>query len=456
MPLSVACQQCGKTLRAPEAMAGKRARCPNCKAVVDIPRIEPDPAESQSDVYSISQESLPPRPTFAERPPIARSPEEAYAEAVLRTLSSEYPSKTEAAATGRLTARRNEKLPATAPASRQKSPWLPCLFALTLVPLVFSLLGGADDLQERIGRTIEAHPEVIGTFHDEGMSREDLLSALPDGRIDGAHLSYHTCVHWIYAALAAGLFCGLILKLFEGGEANVVHLLAVGAITATVGIFLLLGFQFVAAWTQGFWLRGRSIIMILFYIVKFIGFSYRAALDPENGFWLSFVGFTCGVGLCEEFTKAAPLFVKVRNGDELSWRAACVLGLASGVGFGIAEGIMYSSDHYNGIAAFSTYLVRFISCVGLHAIWTASVALMLWHNQELASGELDWGDWLLGLLKVQGVPMVLHGLYDTLLKRDMHLLALLTAIASFGWLAFLLMRSRDSDPAIERGRFATA
>jgi RsiW-degrading membrane proteinase PrsW (M82 family) len=454
MPLSVVCQQCGKTLRAPEAMVGKRARCPNCKAIVDIPAIELDPAESQGDVYSISQESLPPRPTFVERPAVARSPEEAYAEAVARTVSSEYASKTEERAP-RGSARRTTKLPAIAPTTPHKSPWLPWLFALTLVPLVFSLLSGADDLHERIGRTIEAHPDVVAKFGDEGMSREELLSALPDGRIDGAHLSYHTWVHWIYAALAAVLFCGLILKLFEGGEANVVQLLAVGALTATVGIFLLLGFQFVAAWTQGFWLRGRSIILVLFYIVKFIGFSYRAALDPENGFFLSFVGFTCGVGLCEEFTKAAPLFVKVRNGDELSWRAACVLGLASGVGFGVAEGIMYSSDHYNGIATFGTYLVRFISCVGLHAIWTASVALMLWHNQELASGELDWGDWFLGLLKVQGVPMVLHGLYDTLLKREMHLLALLTAIASFGWLAFLLVRSRDSDPAVERGRLAT-
>lgn len=117
---------------------------------------------------------------------------------------------------------------------------------------------------------------------------------------------------------------------------------------------------------------------------------------------------------------------------------------------------MYAGDHYNGIATFGIYPVRFISCVGLHAIWTASVALMLWQNQELAAGELDWGDWLLGLLKVQGVPMLLHGLYDTLLKREMHLLALVTAIASFAWLAFLLARSRASDPEPDRAALAAA
>lgn len=36
---------------------------------------------------------------------------------------------------------------------------------------------------------------------------------------------------------------------------------------------------------------GRSILVILFYVVKFIGFSYHAALDPEMGFWVSFFGY---------------------------------------------------------------------------------------------------------------------------------------------------------------------
>ncbi|HWB07701.1 MAG TPA: PrsW family glutamic-type intramembrane protease [Pirellulales bacterium] len=453
MPISVACPQCAKTLRAPDTHAGKRARCPNCKAVVSVPPAEAPAAAADDDTYGISQEELPVRPTYAPPPAVARSPEEAYAEAVSRTLQGG-----EARATGGLSPRRSETRAVRVPvpvAGEKKSTALPYLFVLTLVPLVFSLLASGNDLPERLGRTIEAHPELLAKL-DGGLSREELLGALPDGRIEGAHLAYGSWLHWLYALVSAALFCGLIVALFERGEARLVKLLAVGALTATVGIFLLLAFQWVAAWTQGFWIRGRSVVVILFYIVKFIGFSYRAALDPENGFLLSFLGFTLGVGLCEEFTKAAPLFVKVHNGDNMSWRAACVLGLASGVGFGVAEGIMYSADHYNGMATFGIYTVRFISCVGLHAIWTASVALMLWHNQELAAGDLDWGDWLLGLLKVQGVPMVLHGLYDTLLKRDMHLLALLTALASFAWLAFLLARSRQSDPEPEAAGFAVA
>jgi RsiW-degrading membrane proteinase PrsW (M82 family)/phage FluMu protein Com len=448
MPLSIVCSQCGKTLRAPDEMAGKRARCPNCKTAVDIPVPEPDPVFDSVDdgTYGIAQEAPPPRPAFVPQPAVARSAGEAYEQAIARTLSDDRRPKKSPAATKKL----RQEAAASGP---RKSAKLPYLFALTLVPLVFSLLMHTDDVEERLNRTVEAHPEALPKLSAD---RDEFLAALPERRIEGAHLSSESWVHWLYALIAAGFFCGLILWLFERGKANVLHLLAVGALTATVGIFRLLAFQWIAGFTQGFWIRGRGIVVLLFYIVKFIGFSYQAALNPENGFLLSFLGFTCGVGLCEEFTKSLPLFVKVRNGDNLSWRAACVLGLASGVGFGVAEGIMYAGDHYNGVSTFSIYPVRFISCVGLHAIWTASVALMLWHNQELASGELDWGDWILGLLKVQGVPMVLHGLYDTLLKRDMHLLALVTAVASFAWLAFLLARSRASDSEPEGVALAPA
>ena len=40
MPITFNCA-CGKTLRVPDANAGRRAKCPACSAVVDIPA--PDP-----------------------------------------------------------------------------------------------------------------------------------------------------------------------------------------------------------------------------------------------------------------------------------------------------------------------------------------------------------------------------------------------------------------------------
>ena len=42
MPITFNCG-CGKTLRVPDANAGRRAKCPACGAVVNIPTPEPEP-----------------------------------------------------------------------------------------------------------------------------------------------------------------------------------------------------------------------------------------------------------------------------------------------------------------------------------------------------------------------------------------------------------------------------
>ena len=100
------------------------------------------------------------------------------------------------------------------------------------------------------------------------------------------------------------------------------------------------------------------------------------------------------------------------------WRAACVVGLASGVGFGVSEGITYSADSYNGIAVGMTYLVRFASCVALHSIWAGAVAIVMNRNQDYTGGDgFDWGDAGNFILHYLLIAMVLHGLYDTLLKK---------------------------------------
>lgn len=37
MPISVKCCDCGKALKAPDALAGKKAKCPDCGAIVAVP-----------------------------------------------------------------------------------------------------------------------------------------------------------------------------------------------------------------------------------------------------------------------------------------------------------------------------------------------------------------------------------------------------------------------------------
>jgi hypothetical protein len=69
---------------------------------------------------------------------------------------------------------------------------------------------------------------------------------------------------------------------------------------------------------------------------------------------------------------------------------------------------------------------------------------MIWQNE--ANLEQDtWYEWLAQLLLLISVPMTLHGLYDTLLKREMKVYALLVAAASFIWLVFLIERARSGD-----------
>jgi len=46
----------------------------------------------------------------------------------------------------------------------------------------------------------------------------------------------------------------------------------------------------------------------------------------------------------------------------------------------------------------------------------------------------EWGDAGNFILHYLAIAMVLHGLYDTLLKKDMEIAALSVAVASFAWL----------------------
>jgi RsiW-degrading membrane proteinase PrsW (M82 family) len=410
MAILVTCP-CGKSLRAADALAGKRVRCPACGGVLAIPAPPPEP-----DLLP-EEPPAPPPASMPDAPGEARS--EGAAPAARRTVRD----------------------------------YLYGVLLLALLPLAFSLLGKEkDDVKTRIHKTLQEAPtevkEKIATLiATQKASDDDVIDTLPGGRIQGAHLPRKTWTHWLYALLSGGIFFALLLFLFPRGSATPQSLLAVGIFTVTLGIVFLIAVQYVAEWTQGFWVRGHGILTILFYIVKFIGFSYRSALDADNGFLLSFLGFTCGVGLCEEVCKALPLIWHYRRKATLDWRGACLWGLATGIGFGVSEGIMYASDFYNGVMPGGIYAVRFISCVTLHAVWSAAVGIMIYRGQQRIQGEMEWYELGWAVVKLILVAMILHGLYDTMLKKDMNALALLTALASFGWLAWLIERLRRAEEA---------
>lgn len=431
MPISITCTGCGKKLKAREALAGRTVACPGCGAQLTIPQaVVEEPA-----TYQLAEPA--PEPAEPPEPPEPHQP-----------------------------AKRARPAPPSLPPLRsEETPFwlrhLHWLLILALIPLAFSLLQKDDskeDLEDRLLSALRQAPEdarpaiarALAALENGQGSVKDVIDALPNHKLPGAFLPARTWLHWAFAGGATVLFMAFFLLLASGKAAEPMHVLGLGLFTATIGIVFLLLVQLLANWSQGVWVHGRSIVVILFYIVKFIGYSYRAAADPENGFFLSFLGFTLGVGLCEEVCKAMPLLWHYRRPTAQEWRGAFLWGLASGAGFGISEGIMYSSDYYNGISGAGIYLVRFISCVALHALWTGSVAITLYNRQELMQREMPWYEYIAPVFLIVAVPMVLHGLYDTLLKKEQNAAALGVAAVSFVFLAFQISRLHSGDDEAAR------
>ena len=437
MPISVICSSCGKRLKAKDDHAGKSLPCPNCGQKVRVP--EPD---EESGGYLLQAET----PTEQ-----AQGTDTAHPKAEEEAVSPPTPKRVRPAPSREDVAR----LPPLT--SNEPPPWLRhlhWLLVLALLPLAFSLLakGQEEDIEKRIAESLEQlSPEASERIEQHLQQRkgditiDTVISLLPEQKLAGAFLSRGTFAHWGFAAGSAVLFMAFFLLPSSRETAKPLQLLAFGFFTATIGIFLLLLLQLIASFSQGIWPRGGGILTLILYLVKLIGFCYQAAMDSENGFVLSFIGFTLGVGFCEEVCKALPLLWHYRQPSDQKWRQAFLWGLASGAGFGISEGIMYSASYYNGIQGPGIYLVRFLSCVALHALWTGSVAIRLNQNQGLIQAAESWYDYLFRLLLIVGIPMVLHGLYDTLLKKEMNGLALGVAILSFLYLAFQISRVHSED-----------
>ena len=322
------------------------------------------------------------------------------------------------------------------------------IFALTLLPLAFSILGEKDDTKDRLIKSLAQHPEIEERLDKVSVESESQLwdiicRELPEHKIEGAMLERNTSAHWFLAILSFAVATVGVYLLFDKGEVKTWHLPGTALFTATFGMVFLTAAQFLAAIAPSIGLRAArfgklGIILLFFYALAMM---YHVADNPEYPLVVNLLGFTFGIGLLEEATKALPVWINLRSKSPLDdWRAACVWGLCSGIGFGIAEGIMYSASKYNGLMTGGVYAVRFISCVGLHAIWGGTVSIMLFRNAEVVEGDWEWIPWLVRMSWVIFPAMFLHGLYDTLLTRDQEILALLTAFASFGLFAFLIER----------------
>lgn len=495
MTIRAGCSNCGAILKAEDRHAGRTVTCPRCQTPITL---EPPQSDSLIDPFAEEAEAslaprrktpektepapprrqrVPPPGESSDRPAPKRLPrkpepepepeenfDEEPPEETYDTVSDgSFPDLTEEELAGQAISPRKKKKkrpamddddresPRTSTRLRRGLAELPSggwrfhlhwVLLMALLPLgISAAMGDGPDLPQRVEESLQNHPEVNQESVDGAESAYDLAMLFPDHRLDGALLPADTYIHWGFALLSAGLFLTLFLFMWPGGEARPGALLASGATTGTIGIALLLGFQWIAFHMRGIrpGFRGRGIGILIFLIVQFIAFSYICALDDENGFAVSFFGFTFGVGLCEELCKAMPVAFYVAGSPKRDFRLVCLIGLASGVGFGVSEGITYSSDYYNGLSGGWIYLIRFASCVSLHAIWAGSVALLIYRDDQYLDWSWEGAFWF--MMKYLFVSMLLHGLYDTLLKKEYEVIAFLTAIGSFLWFQWLLSQT---------------
>jgi RsiW-degrading membrane proteinase PrsW (M82 family) len=323
-----------------------------------------------------------------------------------------------------------------APSRRRIRDYLYWTLLLALLPLIPGLMRDNDPrILERLRETVRAHPEikprVEAIMADREATLDELLRILPGKRLDAdALLARNSREHWLYATMAAICFPILVRFLFAQERTRIWQLVFIALFTSTVGI------------------------AFLFVLEGMVESAFRRALDPERNLFVNFFGYACRVGLCEELCKALPLLWYVRRRERPTWQGACLWGMASGVGFGVAEGIAYSTQLYNGIMGPEPYVSRFISCVTLHAVWSASVGLTLYHcrgmvrhavGDVLYEGVFQWSELVWPLLRILGVAMILHGAYDAFLTKDMIAPALLVALISFAWLGWQIETCREVD-----------
>lgn len=427
MPIRFVCT-CQKRLRAPDSLAGKQVKCPGCGTLLTIPEAQPAShemvAEQEPATPPKSSETYAPEPVPQKRETTPAPDVERYRHIV-------------------------EQKPV-----HSWRDFTYFILILALIPLGLSLFLKKDDAMERLTRTLDRLPKGAQDRLAHLQEEEDLFSALPGGRIEGAHLPRHTFRHYLYAVLAAAAFFALGIFLVRGEDSHPWSILLCGVFTGTAGIAILLLAQLLAALTQGHILVSTNpIIMVIYWVAWAIGFSYSVAADPEYGFLATFFGFTFGVGFCEEVCKALPLIVYYKSRGTPVWHDACARGFASGAGFGIAEALLYSG-RYNGLATYDVYLVRFISCIALHIIWSLSTALFLHKHQWLLHDAESGYEYIPRVLVIVSVPMMLHGLYDSALQKNMGWVALLSGVVSFIWLVWLMetARSADEEPTQRKRR----
>jgi RsiW-degrading membrane proteinase PrsW (M82 family) len=410
-------------LRARDELAGRRAKCPGCgMLVLVIPSV-------MEALPVLEEENEPPPPAPPPVPPQPVAPLATLAYAGTTTPDQAEPLVHGAERPLPVIARAPEEIERLERGLRGNLFWL---FLLAMIPLAWLAFFPHASVEERIRQTLQANPALAGKYSfSEHMPLDvfhEMIDALPGGRIQGALLRRQTVWHWLMALASTALFAGII-RLALPTSVRAKEILLTGLFTGTLGVLLLLAAQFFGACCC-------------------IGMFYTAALDPDAPFGPSLIGFVFGIGFMEETIKCLPILFKLYRRQLVSWRESAVIGMASGAGFGISEGVLYATRYYNGLEPADMYFVRFLSTVALHVMLSAACAIMIQRKQEHLVEEMDFINWTLTLMAIIIMPIALHGLYNALAKQNLQVASLAVSIGSFVWMWWLIKSSRGREKTV--------
>jgi RsiW-degrading membrane proteinase PrsW (M82 family) len=333
------------------------------------------------------------------------------------------------------------------------------LLVVVLLPVVVLAERAEErvDLRQRIGQAIAHLPEgqqrraeqvrflsSVGAYPINAV-----FDQLPGEKCPGAWLPRSTSMHWWFAAGTVALFGLFFVLLSVNHAAELRTMLRMAVISGSVGLAVLLLVCLLAGWSGAWWLHNHPYSLLLEPLTDGVAFSYRGALSSAHGLVVNFLGFALVVGLCEEVIKALPLLVYHRRPRRQPWRETLLAGLACGAAVGIVEGVFYCRDFHNGVGGLDIYLITFVLSVALQGVWTGCAAIAIHRNQDRLRNTLSKREYVFLVLALLAVPLMLHGLYDALIKMHQPLTALAVGVVSFVVLGLEVRRARQDETAVE-------
>lgn len=432
MAIRFYCTHCGQKIKAQDDMSGLRIACPTCRERQEVPRPPPGKDSPSSSTGRADELKL--------------------------QLAAQFdPADFNSAPKGyQKQKRQNDPDDHSEPLNQIKKKRILrgsfyFVFVLAFIPLFLYMIQPNSEqnlvklIEKGIDEDLHGKNKSLArkAFEEAKKGRaslEEVINLFPNKKLKSAWLSRDSDLYLYLALVSTVGFLFVTCICLPKGFSRIPLMLMIGGFTGVFGIGMLLILQMLAQTGWGLVIGGPFAI-----IIYMIGIAYRALLDPDLPFINCLLSYTFGVGLCEEIIKALPIFLIFLGRSRQRWHECCALGMASGIGFGIAEGIMFSGSMYNGLADQLTYYVRFISCVMLHAIWCAASALFLHRFQKLTHGGMTFLTGFYRMVILISIPMVLHGLYDTLLTKHMDGMALAIALFSFGWLVLMVESAREKE-----------